>query len=487
MKAKKGIGIRNLLFAYSFGLLFIVLLVVMILFSSLFQMVDEMQDRVQQYINLSQFSTLLETAKQNYESLFSAIAKGDDTQAFRLKNQAQLLQVKTNYKAQELKVSYDESHEKYYYSNAISNGLEYLEANQLKIMDISLPVSQEDYATYYWNIKVYDYLLDYSANLYLKEAVSNDVDVLARNIAKSATLRSLTFMAFAGIILLSVAIVIVFTRRFVAPVNKMAQTARDIANGNLDASDLDMWAPSEIESLQNSMNLMKESLLNSITLERELHAKEVEHLRITRELEKARYLSLQAQINPHFLFNALNIISHTALFEQADQTVRLTNTLAGFLRYTLEFHDEVELGKELDFVSSYLLIQKARFGERLCYEITCPGELKSMLIPPLLIQPFVENAINHGLEPKENGGKVTIEVAKERNSVTIKVMDDGVGIIGNPLKSESKSSRVGIKNVHERVKLYFGSKANLKIERVSEQGGTAVILSIPLKKQRSIL
>lgn len=256
MKAKKGIGIRNLLFAYSFGLLFIVLLVVMILFSSLFQMVDEMQDRVQQYINLSQFSTLLETAKQNYESLFSAIAKGDDTQAFRLKNQAQLLQVKTNYKAQELKVSYDESPEKYYYSNAISNGLEYLEANQLKTMDISLPVSQEDYATYYWNIKVYDYLLDYSANLYLKEAVSNDVDVLARNIAKSATLRSLTFMAFAGIILLSVAIVIVFTRRFVAPVNKMAQTARDIANGNLDASDLDMWAPSEIESMLRILQIL---------------------------------------------------------------------------------------------------------------------------------------------------------------------------------------------------------------------------------------
>ena len=136
-------------------------------------------------------------------------------------------------------------------------------------------------------------------------------------------------------------------------------------------------------------------------------------MRTKRELEKARYNALQSQINPHFLFNTLNTISRTALFENAPSTVDLIDNLAAVFRYTLKHNEDVTLAEEIQFIREYLTIQQYRFKERLSFSILLGEELKEMRIPPLILQPLVENAMIHGLEPKVEGGSIAIEATKK--------------------------------------------------------------------------
>ena len=123
-------------------------------------------------------------------------------------------------------------------------------------------------------------------------------------------------------------------------------------------------------------------------------------------MKEARFGALQSQVNPHFLFNTLNTISRTAMFENAEKTVKLTRTLANLFRYRLRQKSViVPLSQELHIVGEYVYLQKVRFGDRLEYVEIVSDECKTVPVPILLFQPLVENAIIHGIEPKVKGGK----------------------------------------------------------------------------------
>jgi sensor histidine kinase YesM len=245
------------------------------------------------------------------------------------------------------------------------------------------------------------------------------------------------------------------------------------------------------------MNQMKTSLREWIQtiarnaeLEKKLNRRELEKARSKRELDRAKFLLLQTQINPHFLFNTLNTISRTALFERADTTVDLIEKLAKVFRYTLEYRDDVALGEELQFVSQYLAIQEARFGERVRSSVVCPQELMGVRIPPLIIQPFVENAIIHGLEPLEEGGEIEVRVSAGKGRIVITITDTGVGMRASAEGREPDSlppeenpqgrpGHIGMKNVHDRIALYYSGQARFSAGAGPGGKGTLVRLSLP--------
>ena len=186
---------------------------------------------------------------------------------------------------------------------------------------------------------------------------------------------------------------------------------------------------------------------------------------------KAEFSALQSKINPHFLFNALNAIS-TLIRIRPDQARQLISNLANFLRYNLERNDElIDIQEELDQVKDYVAIEKARFGEKLTVEFDVDDVHSA--IPGLLIQPLVENAIQHGIQPDNKPGKVTISVKKHEHQVKISIRDTGAGI---PLKIIEKfqsgnieSCHIGLINVHQRIKLLYGEGLLIRrLERGTE-------------------
>jgi ligand-binding sensor protein len=215
--------------------------------------------------------------------------------------------------------------------------------------------------------------------------------------------------------------------------------------------------------------------------------KAAEDARIIVELEhtlhRAELKNLQAQIKPHFLFNTLNtIISLVTLGDNA-KGLNTLFALSNLLRHNLDQPDElVSLREELHYVESYLLIQKNRFGDRLEVSIRVPEELQNLQIPFLSLQPLVENACIHGLEPKEGLGRLWIVAKKANDNVEISVIDDGVGMPNHYAafdlsRDHQIHAGIGLRNVHKRLQLQFGAAYGVRL--LPEQGLTTVSLLIP--------
>lgn len=188
-----------------------------------------------------------------------------------------------------------------------------------------------------------------------------------------------------------------------------------------------------------------------------------------------RLAALQAQMNPHFLFNTLNAVA-SLVHKEPELAEATIERLAGVLQYTITSgkSTSVRLGDELDAVRDYLGIEQARFGARLRSSIDVSPELYEHLLPPMLLQPLVENAVLHGLASKEQGGEIRITGRAEGDSVVLTVSDDGVGP-GNSLR---KGNRVGLTSVRERIALSFGAAGSF-LTRAREGGGFECVLRVP--------
>jgi hypothetical protein len=202
---------------------------------------------------------------------------------------------------------------------------------------------------------------------------------------------------------------------------------------------------------------------------------------------EAQLSALRAQINPHFLFNALTTIGYliqTSPDKAFATLMRLTQLLRGVLRSTGEF---CALGEEIKLIENYLDIEKARFEERLTINIEVPPELEKTRVPALILQPLVENAVKHGVSENRNGGEVRIS-AKLKNEndevfLTLAVCDSG-GQTKSKTKSKTaeNSGGVGLKNVRERLQSYYGRKASLTMAS-DDENGTRVEIKLPVKAQ----
>lgn len=180
---------------------------------------------------------------------------------------------------------------------------------------------------------------------------------------------------------------------------------------------------------------------------------------------------LQSQIEPHFLFNTLsNIIS---LIDSSPMKARaMLEAFTAFLRASfLTARDRtVPLSRELDIVKNYLDVFILRMGDRLRYRIEVPDDLRAFPVSPLLIQPLVENAVKHGLEPAKEGGEITIKAAREGATVRISVSDTGAG-----LSDSGSGAGIGLENIRKRLDLAYGGRGRLSFEENSPKGITVVI------------
>lgn len=216
------------------------------------------------------------------------------------------------------------------------------------------------------------------------------------------------------------------------------------------------------------------------TLDRfsEIIAREIDRAR-TRELEslmvQAELKALQAQIHPHFLFNALNAL-YGSIPRQAADARRLVLSLSEVFRYFLTTSKStVKLEEELTIIEAYLEIEKARLGPRLTTTIDIDDSLRTLSIPVLSVEPLVENAIKHGIAAQPGPGAVTLTARLEQDALVIEVHDTGHG----PIDSHSKeSNRVGLANVHRRLQLHYGDRASLDVSAV--ESGTRAQLRIPV-------
>jgi len=210
-------------------------------------------------------------------------------------------------------------------------------------------------------------------------------------------------------------------------------------------------------------------------------------LRIELKLEEqkrlvleARLDALQRQINPHFLFNTLNSIA-SLVRSKPEMARKMTVKLANILRALLKDHDTyVPLRDELSFTDDYLDIEVVRFGaEKLRVEKDIDPRTLMVMVPSILLQPLIENSIKHGLEPRLNGGTVTLRSRLEGNRVLIEVADDGVGMGNRPVSALRRTGAgIGMKNVQERLEVLYGNQARFEV--VSNPGrGTLVTIEIP--------
>lgn len=176
-------------------------------------------------------------------------------------------------------------------------------------------------------------------------------------------------------------------------------------------------------------------------------------------LRHAELNALVSQINPHFLYNTLDTIVWMAEFNDSTRVIALTKSLAAFFRLSLSGGRElITVGDELEHVRQYLYIQKERYGDKLNYTIHAPEEVLDYTVPKIILQPIAENSIYHGIKPLDRPGQITITVQEEREKLIFTVSDNGAGCRPDAAAADnpSRPGKVGLKNVDERLKLYYG-------------------------------
>ncbi len=176
-------------------------------------------------------------------------------------------------------------------------------------------------------------------------------------------------------------------------------------------------------------------------------------------LRHAELNALVSQINPHFLYNTLDTIVWMAEFNDSTRVIALTKSLAAFFRLSLSGGRElITVGDELEHVRQYLYIQKERYGDKLNYTIHAPEEVLDYTVPKIILQPIAENSIYHGIKPLDSPGQITITVQEEGEKLIFTVSDNGAGCRPDAAAADnpSRPGKVGLKNVDERLKLYYG-------------------------------
>jgi len=211
----------------------------------------------------------------------------------------------------------------------------------------------------------------------------------------------------------------------------------------------------------------------------EANDREVQVARLSEQLSGARFAALQAQLNPHFLFNTLNTIAVRARDGDGPGTVRMVEQLSDVLRRTLTRHrvNEVTLEEELDLVRQYLAIEQARFSDRLRPEISVDAGTPAAAVPSFALQHLVENAIRHGIARRTDAGRLTAAARRAGGRLELVVTDDGPGIDAHTGDQPGH----GLANTRERLQALYGNRASLTVER-APGGGTVATLLIPYRE-----
>ncbi len=199
---------------------------------------------------------------------------------------------------------------------------------------------------------------------------------------------------------------------------------------------------------------------------------------LNNQLVESQLQTLKMQINPHFLFNTLNVISVLIMKSEQDKATEMINRLSSFFRNSLDEKDQqwIPLKKELNHVEQYLAIEQVRFGDRITIVKNYDNNANSIPVPSMLLQPLIENAMQHGLEEKEGKGQLSISCHVQADYLSIVIMDDGAGC---NFDDKQFKAGIGLSNVKSRLKRLYGTQHTLSFES-NKQGGVTVTLTLPI-------
>ena len=300
-------------------------------------------------------------------------------------------------------------------------------------------------------------------------------------------------------------ILIVFvTRSITGPLMKLTEAANEISGGNFDVDLIPVESSDEVGIVTKAFNTMTVSIhqyINKIKESMELESKMKEReLMMTNHLKDAQLKYLQAQINPHFLFNTLNAGAQLAMMEGADKTCIYIENMADFFRFNMKsFNQDSTLRDEIKLVDSYIYILNVRYSGGINFYKQIDDSVLDIRVPSMILQPVVENSINYGIRDIDYEGKISLKVEELRESILITVYDNGAGmdqatidrILNSSIRNGNRekelsltkdSNGIGLGNVINRLKLYYDKDNIFHIYSEGHNQGTTVTMLIPKER-----
>lgn len=347
--------------------------------------------------------------------------------------------------------------------------------------------------------RLHGYIADTIENLNSQQfrVNSENYSLLLQSLG-SVELLSLALLVLA--ILLNLLLLLFLVGAMTRPLTLLTQRADQVSQGHLDVELLPAQGNDEFAVVARAFNQMVVSLNDNIRqikaqMEGEKRMME-ERLLMETHLKEAELRSLQAQINPHFLYNTLNAGAQLAMLEGAEDTCLFIENLADFFRYNVKKVGEMStLEEELRQVENYLYVINVRFSGEIHFSRTGLPVVPDLTLPGLVLQPLVENAVEHGLREVEWEKRVSIDVAREASDYVISVIDNGAGIdpaiaqrvlSGTPEENAgSGHTSVGLRNVLARLRLFYGREDVMRITSNDPEQGTAIRIYLPCEKEHT--
>ncbi len=293
----------------------------------------------------------------------------------------------------------------------------------------------------------------------------------------------LTIIVSIVCLILEIVIVYIIASQITNPIRVLTRKMANVETLMYDSTNVEtVGGNKEVLELSNSFNAMMQRI-------NELAKKSILD---EREKRLSELKALQNQINPHFLYNTLDSVIFLISKNENAKAEETIIALSKFFRISISRgRTIIPLENEIEHVMNYLKIQKLRFGKSLEYEININTDIKGLYVIKLILQPLVENSIVHGFDELDNPGRIKINVSKENKFIRFDIIDNGYGILESKikeiysnLKNISKHDGVGIKNVYQRLKIYYGEEADLKIVSVLDKG-TNIQIFIPIDRMKS--
>ena len=299
----------------------------------------------------------------------------------------------------------------------------------------------------------------------------------------------------------NVALIIFVTRSITGPLMRLTKVAHEVAGGNFEVDLVQVDSSDEVEIVTKAFNNMIVSIHQYIIQTKEsmeLESKMMEkELLMTNHLKDAQLKYLQAQINPHFLFNTLNAGAQLAMMEGADKTCLFIENMADFFRFNMKsFDQDSTIRDEIKLVDSYIYILNVRFSGGIHFYKEVEEALLDVRVPSMILQPVVENAVNYGIRDIEYEGKICLNIFLSDENIEITIYDNGTGmeqevidrIMTAKLEDSASlkervvtkdSNGIGLGNVINRLRLYFDKEDVFTIESDGKNKGTTVTIHIP--------
>lgn len=351
---------------------------------------------------------------------------------------------------------------------------------------LQLAPSAEDYVErMYAVMEQQDYLAEYALRL-TQATLEQENTTYSSQATRLQRLPWLYFGLLAAAVALMLLLIRVLNRAVVQPLLRLAQASRSIAGGDYTGADLPVHSGDEVGQLTGTFNRMKHAMAEHLSTLNALHREEVRNLALEKDLEHTRLEVLKSQVNPHFLFNTLNMISCMARLEDASTTDQMIVHLGSLFRHNLRTkQQEVTLEEELDGLEDYIYLQQMRFDGRITVEKKIEADPAAVRLPSFTLQPIVENAFSHGLKSCEEGGRILLRGWMQGRTLILTVADNGRGMTPAELdalqekiaQSERTGRSIGLGNISRRITMLYPEG---RMQVFSREGhGTVIRFEIP--------